>query len=244
MDKEFELDLKSFEITKMNEQAENAVAVAVAATAVTGAVPLPFADAPLLIAEQVTLMGTICSIYDINIGKDGLKMLATTAIGAGGAAVVGKTIATNLIKLIPGAGTVAGGVISAGTAGIVTYAMGMAFIEVCNMVKVGKLSEADITSDKGTSIMKEQFRSQVTKQKTEKKVKYILDCQGFGVIKKVRDVVKDGKKGILVWDYLVVNEITFVNASSKKSESLYKGWNDEKTEKEFERLSKLYAPKQ
>ena len=96
MENELENELKGLEITALNEKAENAVAVAVAATATTGAIPIPFADAPLLIAEQVTLMATICGIYGIDVGKDGLKMLATTALGAGGAAIVGKTVATNL----------------------------------------------------------------------------------------------------------------------------------------------------
>lgn len=165
MEKEFDDELKELEIIALNEKAENAVAVAVAATAVTGAVPIPFADAPILIGEQVTLMASICGIYGIDVGKDGLKMLATTAIGAGGAAIVGKTIATNLLKLIPGAGTVVGGAVSAGTAGLVTLAMGKAFIEVCKAVKLGKLGEADLTSSKGISMMKDQFREQIEKNK-------------------------------------------------------------------------------
>ena len=164
MGNELENELKGLEITALNEKAENAVAVAVAATATTGAIPIPFADAPLLIAEQVTLMATICGIYGIDVGKDGLKMLATTALGAGGAAIVGKTVATNLLKLIPGAGTVAGGAISAGTAGLVTLAMGKAFIEVCKMMKIGKLNEADILSSKGKNIMKDQFKEQLKKK--------------------------------------------------------------------------------
>ena len=165
MENELENELKGLEITALNEKAENAVAVAVAATAATGAIPIPFADAPLLIAEQVTLMATICGIYGIDVGKDGLKMLATTALGAGGATIVGKTVATNLLKLIPGAGTVAGGAISAGTAGLVTLAMGKAFIEVCKMVKIGKLKETDILSSKGKNIMKDQFKEQLKKNK-------------------------------------------------------------------------------
>ena len=114
---ELQDDLKNLELIALNEKAENAVAVAVAATAATGAIPIPFADAPMMIAEQVALMATICGIYGIDVGKDGLKMLATTAIGAGGATIVGKTIATNLFKLIPGVGTVAGGAILAGKRG-------------------------------------------------------------------------------------------------------------------------------
>lgn len=154
-------ELRLLEIIAMNEKAENAVAAAVAATAATGAIPIPFADMPVLIAEQVTLMATICGIYGINIEKDGLKMLATTAIGAGGAAVVGKTLVSNLLKFVPGAGTVAGAIVSGGTAGVVTLAMGKAFIEVCKMVKLGRLSEAEMLSSTGTHIMKEKFTEQM-----------------------------------------------------------------------------------
>ena len=54
MEKELDEELKNLEITELNEKAENAVAVAVAATAATGAIPVPFADAPLLIAALET----------------------------------------------------------------------------------------------------------------------------------------------------------------------------------------------
>lgn len=59
---ELQDDLKNLELIALNEKAENAVAVAVAATAATGAIPIPFADAPMMIAEQVALMATICGI--------------------------------------------------------------------------------------------------------------------------------------------------------------------------------------
>lgn len=186
MDKQLDDELKELEIIALNEKAENAVAVAVAATAATGAIPIPFADAPLMIGEQVTLMATICGIYGIDIGKDGLKMLATTAISAGGAAIIGKTVATNLLKLIPGAGSLAGGAISAGTAGLVTLAMGKAFIEVCKMVKLGKLSEADVTSSKGVSIMKDQFKDQLNKNK-----KYTMNQEAGDIPNEALDVIED-----------------------------------------------------
>lgn len=59
----------------------------------------------------------------------------------------------------------AGGAISAGTAGVVTLAMRKAFIKVCQMVKLGKLSEAEITSSKGAAVMKTEFKKQIQKKK-------------------------------------------------------------------------------
>lgn len=163
MDQELQDDLKYLELREMIEKADNAVAIAVAATATTGAIPIPFADMPLLIGEQVTMMATICGIFKIDIKKDGLKALASAAIGAGGAGLIGKTVVTNLLKFIPGAGSVAGGVVSAGTAGVITLAVGKAFIEVCKANKMGKLSDDQILSSKGINMMKESFRKNLRK---------------------------------------------------------------------------------
>lgn len=165
MDKEFMDELKYLELRKMIEKADNAVAVAVAGTAATGAIPIPFADMPLLIGEQVTMMAAICAVFKIDIKKDGLKALASAAIGAGGAGIIGKSIATNLVKLIPGAGTVAGGAVSAGTAGVITLAVGKAFIEVCKANKMGKLNDDEILSSKGVNMMKESFRKNLKKKR-------------------------------------------------------------------------------
>ncbi len=163
MDEKLNKELKELELTKMNEKAEDVLACAVAATSATGAIPIPFADAPLLIGEQVALLAKISSIYGIKIKEDGLKMLCTAALGVGGATVVGKTIVSNIFKLIPGIGTVAGSVISGGTAGLLTLAMGKSYIEVCKMVKHGDLSESDLVSEKGKTLMKENFKKQIKK---------------------------------------------------------------------------------
>lgn len=160
-------ELKYLEIRKMLEKADNAVAAAVAATAATGAIPIPFADAPLLIGEQVSLMVTIAGIFKIDVKKDGLKTLALAALGVGGTTVVGKTIASNLLKLIPGAGSVAGAAISGGTAGVITLAMGKSFIEVCKAIKIGKLNDDELTSSKGVNMLKSEFKKQFKKNKNK-----------------------------------------------------------------------------
>ena len=109
-------------------------------------------------------MSSICAIYDIKVKKEGLKMLAIQVIGAGGASVIGKTIATNLIKLIPVGGSVVGGAVSATTAGAITFALGMAFIQVCDDIKLGKLSEKDMFSKETARKMKKMFRDELKKE--------------------------------------------------------------------------------
>jgi uncharacterized protein (DUF697 family) len=138
--------------------AERAVTAAVAATAATGAIPVPFADAPLLIGEQVAMMAAIAKIFGLNIKEDGLKTLAAAAIGVGGATFVGKTVVSNLLKFIPGVGWLIGGAISGTVAGAVTYGIGKAFIEVCKVVQIGKMEERDITSKDGMTAFLGYFK--------------------------------------------------------------------------------------
>ena len=164
-EEDFIKDQQKYEYTQMIEKADNAVMAAVAATTATGAIPIPFADAPLLIAEQVSMMVAINTIFKINVQKDALKSLVMAALGVGGATIVGKTIATNLIKLIPGAGTIMGGAASAGTAGVITLALGKAYIQVCKAIKMGELDQSDLTKQAGIVRLKKEFKEQMAKKK-------------------------------------------------------------------------------
>ena len=84
----------------------------------------------LLIPTQVGMIASITVIFGFDVNKSVITALLSSSIGAGGAAILGKTVATNIIKFIPGVGTVVGGAISAGTAGVITAALGEAYIGV------------------------------------------------------------------------------------------------------------------
>lgn len=85
----------------------------------------------------------------------------------GGATVLGKTVVTNLIKLIPGAGTIVGGAISAGTAGVITAALGEAYIGIMELVFKGEMSIDDIGTKKGKETMANLFKSNLKKSKSK-----------------------------------------------------------------------------
>ncbi len=124
-----------------------------------------FADAPLLIGEQVAMMAAINAVFKMDIGKDMLKSLVTAALGVSGATAVGKMIVSNLLKLLPGIGTVGGGAISAATAGLITLALGKAYIQVCKEIKMGKLNQDDLFKKAGADALKEAFKEQLKKNK-------------------------------------------------------------------------------
>ena len=52
------------------------------------------------------------------------------------------------------------GAISAGTAGVITLALGKAYIEVCKAIKMGKLDQSDLTKKAGLDMLKLRLRRQ------------------------------------------------------------------------------------
>ena len=158
-------ELQEYQYREMFEKANNIVLGFVASTTATGAVPIPFADAPLLVGQQVAMMIAINNVFGCDVKRDALQSLAVAALGVGGATVIGKTVASNLMKLVPGVGSVAGGAVSAGTAGVITLALGKAYIEVCKAIKMGKLNQDALTKKEGREMLKKAFKEQMKKSK-------------------------------------------------------------------------------
>lgn len=80
-----------------------------ASAAAIGAIPLPGADFGPLTALQVAMMIKLAKLYNKPITKDRAKeMIIATVVGS-----VGRTIFRQVVKLIPGAGSVAAGSVAA-----------------------------------------------------------------------------------------------------------------------------------
>lgn len=101
---------------------------AVTAAGTAGASPIPISDVTILAPIQVTMLAGITSIYGFELSKASLVALVGSLVGVGGASFAGRAIVSNLLKLIPGVGTVIGGAISATTAVMLTTALGEAYI--------------------------------------------------------------------------------------------------------------------
>jgi uncharacterized protein (DUF697 family) len=98
----------------------SAVTLAVAAAAT----PIPLSDAALLVPIQVGMLAGITLIFGVTIEAGFLSALVASAVGSAGATVAGRIIVAGLLKLIPGAETLAGPLISAGSAAALTTALG------------------------------------------------------------------------------------------------------------------------
>ena len=153
--------LQNVQIASMEEKkryAQAAVATATAAAFGEGFAPIPFADCALLIPTQVTMIASITAIYGLDVNKSLITAFVSATLGTGSATIAGKTIASNLLKLVPGAGTVLGGSISGATAGLLTTALGEAYILLMEAVFKGELKSTELNTEAGQSTMKELFK--------------------------------------------------------------------------------------
>ncbi len=123
--------------------------------------PVPLSDAAVLIPLQITMMAQITIIYGTKLSKSKLQRILISLLGVSGSTMAGRFIVTNLLKLIPGAGTAAGGAIGAATAGILTYALGQTYVYIMDAMMRGELSEDHLESSDFTEyigrIMKENL---------------------------------------------------------------------------------------
>lgn len=152
-------------LEEKKRRAQAAVATAAVAAAGEGAATIPFSDCALLIPTQVGMIASITVIFGFDVNKSVITALLSSSIGAGGATLLGKTVVTNILKFIPGAGTVVGGAISASTAGVITAALGEAYIAIMELVFKGEMSIDDLGTKKGKDKMTVLFKQQLKMQR-------------------------------------------------------------------------------
>ncbi len=146
-------------------QAQAAVAAATAAAFGEGFSPIPIADCAVIIPTQVAMIASITAIFGLNINKSIIMGFVSSVLGTGGTTLIGKTLAASLLKLIPGLGTVSGGVISGATAGLLTTALGEAYILLMESIYNGEITPKDINTSEGREKLRALFKSQKEKLK-------------------------------------------------------------------------------
>lgn len=142
------------DLARKRREAHSAVQAAALVAVGIGAIPIPFADAGLLVPVQLGMMAKVAAIYGVKLETATIASTALTAalVTGGRSAVVG------LLKLIPGAGTIVGGAISAGVASSLTLATGYAWAAVCGELTLGRLRGVDGALD--TAMVQELFQKQ------------------------------------------------------------------------------------
>ena len=67
--------------------------------------------------------------------------------------------------MIPGIGSLAGGAISATTAGLLTTALGEVYIKVMELIYKGEMKREDLSSKEGKETMKRLFQEELKNKK-------------------------------------------------------------------------------
>jgi uncharacterized protein (DUF697 family) len=99
----------------------------------------------------------ITYIFGFSMKKSIITAVVSSVAGTQTATVAGKTIVANLLKHIPGGGTIAGGAISAATAGALTATLGNAYIKVLEEMFKGGQTEALNNEDKMTRLLQQKL---------------------------------------------------------------------------------------
>ena len=131
-----------------------------ATTGAIGASPIPFSDAPLLVGAQLSMLAHVTAIFGLPVEKAVLTAIIGSVAGVSGTTLGGKTLVSNLLKFIPGVGTVAGGVISASVASMMTVALGLAYISVLKYI----IEEENKGNEVSTETLKEKMKEAYKKE--------------------------------------------------------------------------------
>ena len=148
--------------------ARAAVAAATSAAFGEGFVPIPFADSALLIPTQVAMIGSITAIFGLEINKSIIVTFVSAMLGTSGATLLGRAITSNIMKLIPGAGSALGGTINGSTAAALTTALGEAYILFMEMLWLGEVNSTELETEEGRrnfrALFKERLKDRSTKE--------------------------------------------------------------------------------
>ena len=107
----------------LNQSAESAVRNHVIWSMGAGFIPIPIADFVAVAAVQLDLIRTISNIYGVDFKETEGKALVTSLTGSG----LSRLGANALLKLVPGFGSMLGGVSMSIVSGASTYALGQVF---------------------------------------------------------------------------------------------------------------------
>ena len=162
--------LQNVQKASLKSKKKRSRAVVAAASAVAfgeGFIPIPFSDAAVLIPTQITMIASITTNFGMSISKSVIMSFISSTIGTAGTTILGKSMVSNLFKLIPGVGTSVGGMISGSTASLLTTALGEAYIKFMEMIYKGELKKEDLYDQNGQKAISKMFKEELTKKRKQ-----------------------------------------------------------------------------
>lgn len=147
---------QKIDLEKKRRDARNFVYQHATGAALTGLTPIPGSDAPLLLANQYALLARVLYLFGLDGDKDRYALIIKSAM-AQLLPTIGKWGAAQLIKMVPGIGTLIGGAINAAVASSLTMAFGFAIVETVYFSKTADLEKLSGTSDDVSQAIEDTF---------------------------------------------------------------------------------------
>ena len=182
----------------INSEAKEAIKNHVLYSMGAGMIPIFIIDIIAITAIQLDMIKQLCLLYHVDYSETQGKALASSLTGTTLSRLAGYTIGSAL-KIIPGIGTIMGGVTLSVTAGATTYAVGMVFARHFqgggNLLNLDPETFRDFYNeqmDKGKTIVKKWKEEQPESEKGADK--------NDDLLKKLKDAEKLLKSGALTQD--------------------------------------------
>lgn len=144
-------------LAQKKKYAHGAVVTAATAAAGFAAAPIPFSDAIAIVPVQVGMLAGISATFGLELSAAFLSTLVVSAAGAGGATLAGQALVGALLKIIPGVGSVTGGLVSAAVASALTVALGETYILALSILYDAKGGEVPTPAE-----VEAEFKKQLT----------------------------------------------------------------------------------
>ncbi len=128
-------------------------------SAAAGFIPVPLLDMAGLAAIQVKMVSELAQVYGKTVQQEAIKTTVATLLGTLTTAGLAAPVAMTTLKMIPGLGSVAGGLSMGALGAAATYAVGKVFVN--HFEGGGTLANFDV--DKVKEDVKAAFTSKTAK---------------------------------------------------------------------------------
>lgn len=162
------INAQKVDVMKKAEHARRWARGFITETFMVGFTPIPFADAPILASSQVAMIAKITSIFGVSVSKSLITSIVSSVTGVSGAVFTGRALVSNLLKMIPGAGTVVGGLISGSTAALITTALAYAYINLMIRITTAEYKNKTMKQSEIMDFMRDELKKQMKIVKKEK----------------------------------------------------------------------------
>ena len=144
------------------DRAHEVILQHIAGASIIAFIPIPFSDAPILVANQFGMISRILYIYDLGGLENMFKGGTIQSIIGPLVSNLAKSLVANIFKFLPGIGAIVGGTINAAVATLITLSLGEAVNISCY-----KLYESILNGNENIEEQMKMFGDMVQKYATE-----------------------------------------------------------------------------